>query len=449
MKFGTSSGSHSSSDSSDSHSSSDSSSSHSSSSDSSDSHSSSSSSDSSSSNGEGENVSTSQLTSSEQFDNTSTTINGNNTLSELPQQDSQDSTTTDEQKITQPDLSNPEALANLQTNDSNTLNDKLTQNKTMLMYIGGGSGVVVVAVTGLLIFNKVKSKKSLNDYEFDQRPYNNGNNSMDMSQPSLLNGNLAPATLYGFPDNNNNNNFNNGTFKSGQYNFSSNYNAPNNGSLHITPPAMNYGSYNNVNKNNGFFNDYQQDSKRNTYEMISPYDPTETSYQNYNYNFNDNLVLDNNGMINVNSNNPYMNVGVDVGMKRSLPRSDNYSANPRNGSLPRNKVPENVKAPLMNYNRNENNNRDYRSSILSYISSNRDTFYDAAKAEHSVNHNLLNQICTIAYASQPENDDELYLCVGDKVKILEVYDDGWAYSLHISSGLEGMLPLNCTAEFYQ
>jgi len=318
------------------------------------------------------------------------------------------------------------------------------------MYIGGGSGIVVVAVTGILIAYKVKSKRNLKDYEFDSRPYNN--TSMDISQvPNLLNGSLTPVNILGSPA------FTDAS-KNSQYGLYSNnnnpksYRVPNiesgNSALLLSPSMSNYS---NTNMNNSYFNNSQQQqkdkSKRNTYEMISPYDPRETSY-NFSGNFDESLVLDNNGIINLNSNQS-MKLGVDYGMKKTLPKSENYTANPRSGSLPRNRVPNNIEVPLMTDGDEEENKRNYRNSILSYISSNRGSYYGAAQAEHSISHILLNQVCTVAYASQPENDDELYLNVGDKVKILEVYDDGWAYSLHISTGLEGMIPINCTAEYYQ
>jgi len=274
---------------------------------------------------------------------------------------------------------------------------------------------------------------------------------MDISQmPNLLNGSLNPVNVLGSP------NFNSDTSKGSQYGLYNNNNNPKSyrvpniestGSGLLLSPSLSTFSPN-VNNSNYFTSPKPKDkSKRNTYEMISPYDPRETSYQNFTGNFDDSLELDhNNGIINLNSN-PNMNLGVDV--NRNLPKSENYSANPRSGSLPRNKVPNEIAVPLMNEEDNEEDKKNYRSSILSYISSNRGSFYGAAQAEHSISHLLLNQVCTVAYASQPENEDELYLCVGDKVRILEVYDDGWAYSLHISSGLEGMIPLNCTAEYYQ
>jgi len=320
------------------------------------------------------------------------------------------------------------------------------------MYIGGGSGIVVVAVTGLLIAYKVKSKRNLKDYEFDSRPYNN--TSMDISQvPNLLNGSLTPVNILGSPaftDSSKNS-------KYGLYSNNNNpksYRVPNiessNNSGLLFSPTMSMSNYSNTNMNNSYFNNSQQKekdkSKRNTYEMISPYDPRETSY-NFSGNFDESLVLDNNGIINL--NNQSMRLGIDVGMKKTLPKSENYSANPRSGSLPRNRLPNDIEVPLMDDEDDEEKRKSYRNSILSYISSNRGSYYGAAQVEHSVSHILLNQICTVAYASKPENDDELYLNVGDKVKILEVYDDGWAYSLHISSGLEGMIPLNCTAEYYQ
>lgn len=278
------------------------------------------------------------------------------------------------------------------------------------------------------------------------------NTSMDISQmqmqSNLLNGNLAPVNILGSPT------FND-TSKGSQYGLYNNnnnpktYHVPNiesNGSALLLSPSLSNLS---ANMNNSYYNNNsnknKDKSKRNTYEMISPYDPRETSYQNFTGNFDDSLVLDNNGIINLNSSSN--NFGVDVNNK--LPKSENYSANPRSGSLPRNKVPNDIAVPLMDDDDDEENKKNYRSSILSYISSNRGSFYGTAQAEHSISHILLNQVCTVAYASQPENEDELYLCVGDKVKILEVYDDGWAYSLHISSGLEGMIPLNCTAEYYQ
>jgi len=346
-----------------------------------------------------------------------------------------------------------------QTNDSTTQNNSIQgvdsssnpENKNYLIYIGGGSGIVVVALTGLFVAYRVKSRRSLSEYEFDSRPYNN--TSMEM--PALLNGNLTSVNVIGSPNyldtpkgNQYNNNYNNGPMG---------YRGPNaNNNGYVSPSLSDHSSnldttfYNSPRQganNDAANNSNNSSNKRNTYEMISPYDPRETSYQNYSGNYDDSLVLDNNnGIINLNSN-PNTNLNVDINSK--VPSSENYSANPRCGSLPRNRVPEDIAVPLMSDEEDEETRRNYRSSILSYISSNRGSFYGDASAEHSISHILLNQVCTVAYASQPENEDELYLCVGDKVKILEVYDDGWAYSLHISSGLEGMIPLNCTAEYYQ
>ena len=352
------------------------------------------------------------------------------------------------------------------TNDSITQNKSFQgvdnsnnpENKNYLIYIGGGSGIVVVALTGLFVAYRVKSRRSLSEYEFDSRPYNN--TSMEM--PALLNGNLTSVNVIGSPNYldtpkgnqygglyNNNNNYNN--------NSSMSYRGPNtNNNGYVSPSLSDQSSnldttfYNSPKqgvKGDAANNSNNSNNKRNTYEMISPYDPRETSYQNYSGNYDESLVLDNNnGIINLNGN-PNMKLNVDINSK--IPNSENYSANPRCGSLPRNRVPEDIAVPLMSDEEDEEARRNYRSSILSYISSNRGSFYGDASAEHSISHILLNQVCTVAYASQPENEDELYLCVGDKVKILEVYDDGWAYSLHVSSGLEGMIPLNCTAEYYQ
>jgi len=337
------------------------------------------------------------------------------------------------------------------TNDSITQNKSFQgvdnsnnpENKNYLIYIGGGSGIVVVALTGLFVAYRVKSRRSLSEYEFDSRPYNN--TSMDISQmPNLLNGNLASVNILGSPS------FND-TSKGSQYGLYNNNNNPK--SYHV--PNIESGgsglllSPDLSNMTSNFYNTSQKEkdkSKRNTYEMISPYDPRETSYQNFNGNFDESLVLDNNGIINLNSSSN-MNLNVDINSK--LPKSENYCANPRSGSLPRNRVPNELAVPLMNEGGDEEENKkNYRSSILSYISSNRGSYY-GDNADHSISHILLNHVCTVAYASQPENEDELYLKVGDKVKILEVYDDGWACALQISTGLEGMIPLNCTAEYYQ
>jgi len=376
--------------------------------------------------------------------------NGNDTVAdaqgqESPVNNSPQQLINDESSQTTENSFNSENKASEGVNGNVNGND---ENSKYLMYIGGGSGIVFVALTGLFIAYKVKSKRSLSNYEFDSRPYNN--TSMDNSQvPNLLNGNLAPVNILGSPS------FNDVPSKGGNYGLYNNNNNPKsyrvpgndngNSGLLLSPAFSNLSG--NMN-NTSFYNSpnvNKDKSKRNTYEMISPYDPRETSYQNFTGNFEDSLVLDNNGIINLNSNQN-MNLNVDINKK--LPKSENYCANPRSGSLPRNRVPNDIAVPLMTDEDNEESKKNYRSSILSYISSNRGSYYGGV-AEHSISHILLNQVCTVAYASQPENEDELYLCVGDKVKILEVYDDGWAYSLHISSGLEGMIPLNCTAEYYQ
>jgi len=362
--------------------------------------------------------------------------NGNNTVADNKDQQ--------QNNVQQPLNNNGQAGQN---NDNKTVDGVNStpndDNNKYLIYIGGGSGIVVVALTGLFIFYKVKSRRSLSEYEFDSRPYNN--TSMDISQmPNFLNGNLAPVNILGSPS------FND-TSKGSQYGLYNNNNNPK--SYHV--PNIEAGgsglllSPDLSNMTSNFYNTSQKEkdkSKRNTYEMISPYDPRETSYQNFNGNFDESLVLDNNGIINLNSNSN-MNLNVDINSK--LPKSENYCANPRSGSLPRHRVPNEIAVPLMNGGGDdEESKKNYRSSILSYISSNRGSYY-GGNADHSISHILLNQVCTVAYASQPENEDELYLKVGDKVKILEVYDDGWACALQISTGLEGMIPLNCTAEYYQ
>ncbi|KAL6604671.1 hypothetical protein LY90DRAFT_508956 [Neocallimastix californiae] len=363
--------------------------------------------------------------------------NGNDTVADNGQQQNNN---------VQQSLGNNNGQAG-QNNDNNKVDGVNSPpnegNNKYLIYIGGGSGIVVVALTGLFIFYRVKSRRSLSEYEFDSRPYNN--TSMDISQmPNLLNGNLASVNILGSPS------FND-TSKGSQYGLYNNNNNPK--SYHV--PNIESGgsglllSPDLSNMTSNFYNTSQKEkdkSKRNTYEMISPYDPRETSYQNFNGNFDESLVLDNNGIINLNSSSN-MNLNVDINSK--LPKSENYCANPRSGSLPRNRVPNELAVPLMNEGGDEEENKkNYRSSILSYISSNRGSYY-GDNADHSISHILLNHVCTVAYASQPENEDELYLKVGDKVKILEVYDDGWACALQISTGLEGMIPLNCTAEYYQ
>ncbi|KAJ3081863.1 Sorbin and SH3 domain-containing protein 2 [Rhizoclosmatium hyalinum] len=49
----------------------------------------------------------------------------------------------------------------------------------------------------------------------------------------------------------------------------------------------------------------------------------------------------------------------------------------------------------------------------------------------------------VIYAFEPERSDEIFLRVGDKIKITKAYDDGWAYGTNFSSGETGNFPLDC------
>jgi len=48
----------------------------------------------------------------------------------------------------------------------------------------------------------------------------------------------------------------------------------------------------------------------------------------------------------------------------------------------------------------------------------------------------------IQYSYEPRLDDEIQLNVGDSVKIIKVYDDGWCYGKNLNSGEVGHFPIN-------
>jgi len=293
-------------------------------------------------------------------------------------------------------------------------------NGKYLLYIGGGGGLVVVAIAGFLIANKFRSKK-IDEYDIEDSkpfnsasPYNSNVNGKYPEMPNLLNGNLSPVNMYNSPKDTpiNNNGFD-------LYNNEGNknsYGMPNIGSPSFSP------------KNNNNYDNYNDDYRDNYRES-------------YRGDYRDNYRDQKNSIINLNSN-PNDDFNIDV--RPTMPPKIDFVANPRCGSLPRNKLPNDFNPPM-----NDDNYKSYRNSVLSFISSNRGSYYGAAQAEHTVKHFLLNKVCTVAYVLEPENEDELYLTVGDKVKILEVFDDGWAYALQLDTGLEGMIPLNCTSEYYQ
>jgi len=320
--------------------------------------------------------------------------------------------------------SNPSQVAGV---DNKKSGDGEKSNGKYLLYIGGGGGLVVVAIAGFLIVNKFRSKK-IDEYDFeDSKPFNASspfNKDMNMKypeMPNLLNGNLSPVNMYNSPKDTpvNNNGFD-------LYNNDGNKNS-------YGIPSIGSPKYSNSPKNNDYdnYNENFNDNYRDNYR------------ESYRGDFNDNYRDPKRSIINLNGS-PNDEFKIDV--RPTMPPKINFVANPRCGSLPRNKLPNDFNPPMSEDGYNE---RSYRNSVLSFISSNRGSYYGAAQAEHTIKHFLLNKVCTVAYVLEPENEDELYLTVGDKVKILEVFDDGWAYSLQLDTGLEGMIPLNCTAEYYQ
>ncbi|KAI8622359.1 hypothetical protein BC830DRAFT_671930 [Chytriomyces sp. MP71] len=47
----------------------------------------------------------------------------------------------------------------------------------------------------------------------------------------------------------------------------------------------------------------------------------------------------------------------------------------------------------------------------------------------------------------PERDDELELYVGERVTLVQPYDDGWGFGININTNREGVFPLYCLDEF--
>ncbi|KAJ3233414.1 Sorbin and SH3 domain-containing protein 1 [Chytriomyces hyalinus] len=53
------------------------------------------------------------------------------------------------------------------------------------------------------------------------------------------------------------------------------------------------------------------------------------------------------------------------------------------------------------------------------------------------------QLLTAVENFRPERDDEITLFEGDKVKVLQAYDDGWCFVRNVSTGEEGLVPEDC------
>ncbi|KAI8618260.1 hypothetical protein BC830DRAFT_964281 [Chytriomyces sp. MP71] len=54
---------------------------------------------------------------------------------------------------------------------------------------------------------------------------------------------------------------------------------------------------------------------------------------------------------------------------------------------------------------------------------------------------------TVTSDFDPQIQDEIELRVGDKVKLIKEYDDGWGTGLNTATNVEGLLPLDCLAGF--
>ncbi|KAI8611634.1 hypothetical protein BC830DRAFT_1140373 [Chytriomyces sp. MP71] len=56
---------------------------------------------------------------------------------------------------------------------------------------------------------------------------------------------------------------------------------------------------------------------------------------------------------------------------------------------------------------------------------------------------------TAMFSFSPQQSDEIVLMVGDTVKLIKEYDDGWGYGVNLKTQLEGLFPLDCLEEFSQ
>ncbi|KAJ3264187.1 Sorbin and SH3 domain-containing protein 2 [Chytriomyces hyalinus] len=53
------------------------------------------------------------------------------------------------------------------------------------------------------------------------------------------------------------------------------------------------------------------------------------------------------------------------------------------------------------------------------------------------------QLLTVVENFRPERDDEITLFEGDRVQVLQTYDDGWCFVRNVSTGEEGLVPEDC------
>ncbi|KAJ3228784.1 hypothetical protein HDU81_005878 [Chytriomyces hyalinus] len=53
------------------------------------------------------------------------------------------------------------------------------------------------------------------------------------------------------------------------------------------------------------------------------------------------------------------------------------------------------------------------------------------------------QLCTAVASFIPDRNDEMGLCIGDKIELLHVFDDDWAAGFNNSTNKDGFFPLEC------
>ncbi|KAJ3204307.1 Sorbin and SH3 domain-containing protein 2 [Entophlyctis luteolus] len=70
--------------------------------------------------------------------------------------------------------------------------------------------------------------------------------------------------------------------------------------------------------------------------------------------------------------------------------------------------------------------------------------YDTIEADRATSPRSAGKAPRVAiYMFNPANPDEIALRIGDKVSVVQEYDDGWAQGVNISTGSEGLFPLDC------
>ncbi|KAJ3233451.1 hypothetical protein HDU81_002251 [Chytriomyces hyalinus] len=62
---------------------------------------------------------------------------------------------------------------------------------------------------------------------------------------------------------------------------------------------------------------------------------------------------------------------------------------------------------------------------------------------YTVDERVDEPLYTVIHYFEPQMEDEIELCVRDKVRMVEEFDDGWAVVVNLETDEEGMVPLRC------